>query len=61
MVKKFCRRTDHLEERERVLMIKYYSKGEKREQLVVPECLIPNVLEKLHDKAGHFGADIAVL
>ena len=53
LVKDYCRKMDQIEETDGVLTIKYAG----RKQLLVPEGLIPDILEKCHDKAGHFGAE----
>ena len=57
LVKEYCRKMDHIEEKEGVLIVKYAGRMGAREQLMVPDELIPDILEKFHDKAGHFGAE----
>ena len=56
-LREYCRKMDLLEDREGVLICRYEGKAERREQVVVPEVLIPRVLENFHDKAGHFGSE----
>ena len=57
LLREYCRKMDLLEDREGVLICRYEGKAERREQVVVPEVLIPRVLENFHDKAGHFGSE----
>ena len=46
LVREYCRKMDSLEEREGVLISRYEGKAEKRDQVLVPESLVPAVLGK---------------
>ena len=55
VVRVYCRKMDKMEVVDGLLVINYTGRIGKAQQLVVPECLIPDVLDKFHDKSGHFG------
>ena len=57
MVKEYCRKMDQIDETDGVLTIKYAGRAETKKQLLVPEEFIPGILQKFHDKSGHFGAE----
>ena len=61
MVKDYCRKMEQLGEREGVLTIKHAGDEGFQEQLLVPDELIIDILEKSHDQAGHFGAEKTLL
>lgn len=56
-VKEYGRKMEMITEKDGLLMISYSHKGQHINQLLVPETLIPRILQKAHDEAGHFGAE----
>ena len=60
-LKEYCRKMDQISEQDGLLLISYVGKGQSGKQLLVPDALIPQVLEKAHDEAGHFGAEKTLL
>ena len=55
-VRGYCRK-DQIRDTDGLLQIRYSKGRETVNQLLVPEVLIPQILQQAHDKAGHFGAD----
>ena len=56
-VRTYCKKLDLILEEDGVLKIKYSAEKRLKKQWLVPEVLVPRVLEKAHDDAGHFGTD----
>ena len=56
-VRNYCRKMDQLVEEDGVIKMKYNIQKRVIKQLIVPEILIPRILHKGHDEAGHFGAE----
>ena len=57
VVKEYCRKKEQIIDGNGILMIKYTSGRDTFKQLLVPDILIPRILEKAHDDKSHYAAD----